>query len=120
MFVLTRWRTLLLESKDLHANFLQPCHRRIHVNTDSLAKLRHCRPDVAHGWTPYILISGSNAIQRMNSDGTWAPVIWLSAGALYPHGPASCADGNLWFSLVYSNQLGYLSPKGDFVALSLD
>lgn len=68
----------------------------------------------------YILISGSNAIQRMNSDGTWAPVIWLSAGALYPHGPASCADGNLWFSLVYSNQLGYLSPKGDFVALSLD
>lgn len=58
----------------------------------------------------YIMVSGSNAIQRMQPDGTFLPVVHLSNGR-YPHGPSSCA-GNVWFAENTANRVAFIDVNG--------
>ena len=59
----------------------------------------------------YIMVSGSNVIRRLRADNTWASTITLPAGS-FPHGPSSCADGNVWFAMNTANRLAYITPAG--------
>lgn len=59
----------------------------------------------------YIMVSGSNVIRRLRADNTWASTISLPAGS-FPHGPSSCADGNVWFAMNTANRLAYVTPAG--------
>jgi streptogramin lyase len=59
----------------------------------------------------YIMVTGSNVIRRLRTDNTWAGTITLPAGS-FPHGPSSCADGNVWFSMYSANRLAYVTPTG--------
>ncbi len=57
-----------------------------------------------------IMVSGSSAIQRMQTDGTFLPVIQLATGR-WPHGPALC-DGDIWFAENTANRVAKLTVSG--------
>jgi virginiamycin B lyase len=59
----------------------------------------------------WIMVSSSSAIQRMNTSGTFLPVIKLVAGR-YPHGPSTCPDGNVWFAEHNANRIAKVDPSG--------
>ena len=59
----------------------------------------------------YIMVAGSNVIRRLRADHTWDTTITLPAGS-FPHGPSSCADGNVWFAMYSANRLAYVTPGG--------
>jgi len=61
-------------------------------------------------WLLYIMVSGSNVIQRMQRDGTFLTPIQLRAGS-YPHGPSSCA-GNVWFAENTANRIAFVDALG--------
>jgi streptogramin lyase len=66
----------------------------------------------------WIMVSGSNAIQRMTPAGTFLPIIQLSAGR-YPHGPSSCPDGNVWFAEFNGNRIARANMLGQITEILL-
>lgn len=68
-------------------------------------------------WLLYIMVSGSNAVHRMQRDGTFLPVIQLQSGT-YPHGPSSCG-GNVWFAENTANRVAYVDPAGKLFEFTL-
>ena len=61
-------------------------------------------------WLLYIMVSGSNVIQRMQRDGTFLAPIQLPAGR-YPHGPSSCG-ANVWFAENTADRVAFVDPAG--------
>lgn len=59
----------------------------------------------------WIMVPGSNAIQRMTQGGVFLPVIQLASGR-YPHGPSSCPDGNVWFAEFNANRVAKADMLG--------
>jgi virginiamycin B lyase len=66
----------------------------------------------------YMMVSGSNAIQRMTTAGTFLPIIQLAAGR-FPHGPSGCADGNVWFAEHNANRIAKVNTSGQVTELLL-
>jgi virginiamycin B lyase len=66
----------------------------------------------------YMMVSGSSAIQRMTTAGTFLPVIQLVAGR-YPHGPSGCADGNVWFAEHNANRIAKVNTSGQVTEILL-
>jgi virginiamycin B lyase len=66
----------------------------------------------------YLMVSGSSAIHRMTTSGTFLPVIQLVAGR-YPHGPAGCADGNVWFAEHNANRIAKVNTSGQVTEILL-
>jgi len=58
----------------------------------------------------YVMVTTNSAIQRVQPNGVFLPVIRLTAGR-YPHGPSSCG-GNVWFAENNANRVAFVTPAG--------